>query len=395
MAKKEPAGLVELSEESSASNGEESSVETAESLPEESPKLERGDKTRDKTPAKTVERTPAKPENRGRGRETEKSGHGRGREPEKKASEKGRGKSKSKSEKGRRACPVCWQMGVDTQAGMEQHQYWSVPCNAWKRHNQGESWEDALAKAERQKERRTARWNAQGTASASKPEAPKKEGKKKAEGSEGRDQKKEKEGKGHWHQREEGQGEEREEEGVLLPRPTPREERNQGPGHVFGLRGQRKRPWPWKAVDQGVALGEDLKLTAVRKPAAAGIYKILLWKDCLRAKAEGLKPAGRRNFEKPAGLGNVQRVGPGIGIGLTHLLFLGGILYSHNKKSQHKVYSIRKNHKTLLFKKTKGAVSHCPARELPTKTGCTLQWHQVKKRTHLCSLGLEVWSGRF
>ena len=173
-AKKEPAGLVELSEESSDSDGKESSA-TMESLPEESPKLER----RDKTPVKAAGKTPAKAENSSRGREADKSGHGRGREPERKTSEKGRGKSKSKSEKGRRACPVCWQKVVDTQAGMEQHQYWCVPCNAWKRHNKGESWENALAAAERQKERRTARFNAQGTASASKPEAPKKEDKKK------------------------------------------------------------------------------------------------------------------------------------------------------------------------------------------------------------------------
>lgn len=281
-AKKEPEGTVELSEESSDEDGDgEESSATAESLPEETPKLER----RDKTPVKVTEKTSAKAESSGRGRPADKSGHGRGREPEKKTSEKGRGKSKSKSEKGRRACPVCWQMVVDTQAGMEQHQYWSVPCNAWKRHNKGESWEDALAAAERQKERRTARWNAGGAASASKPEAPKKEvkeeKKKKKEVKE--EKKKEKVWKGHWPQSEEGKGGEKEKAAVLVPGPTACEEREKGPGDVLGVRGQRKRPWPWKAVDQGVALGEDLNLTAVRKPAAAGIYKILLWKDCLRA----------------------------------------------------------------------------------------------------------------
>lgn len=179
-AKKVPAGMVDLSTESSDSEPEESSPESEpESLPEKSPKLEKCDKT----PAKVAE----PPAGRGRGREPEKEPSRRGREPEKKTSEKGRGKSKSKGkekgkawEKGRRACPVCQQMVVDTKAGMEQHQYWSVPCNTWRRHAKGQSWEEAQAGAERQKERRTARYDAQhrSTASASKPAPPKKAEKK-------------------------------------------------------------------------------------------------------------------------------------------------------------------------------------------------------------------------
>ena len=99
----------------------------------------------------------------------------RGRGLDKK-SDKGRGKSKSKSLQGRRACPICWQMVVDTKCGMDQHQYWSVPCNAWRRHAKGIAWDKAVESAEKQKERRAARFNTSGgAASGSKPAAPKKE----------------------------------------------------------------------------------------------------------------------------------------------------------------------------------------------------------------------------
>ena len=72
---------------------------------------------------------------------------------------------------------------MNTKAGMEQHQYWSVPCNAWRRHAKGRPWDDAVESAEKQKDRRTARWNAShgnpgGAASGSKPAAAKKPEKK-------------------------------------------------------------------------------------------------------------------------------------------------------------------------------------------------------------------------
>lgn len=317
-AKKVPAGMVDLSTESSDSEPEESSPESEpESLPEESPKLEKCDKT----PAKVAE----PPAGRGRGREPEKEPSRRGREPEKKTSEKGRGKSKSKGkekgkawEKGRRACPVCQQMVVDTKAGMEQHQYWSVPCNTWRRHAKGQSWEEAQAGAERQKERRTARYDAQhrSTASASKPAPPKKAEKKDKKKEE---KKKGKAWQGHWLPQEEGE-EGQEAQGVLFTGPTACEE-DKAQQSLLGLRGgQRKHKW--ETVDQGVALGENLNLTAVRKPAAAGIYP----------STEGL-PAGKRltavglraeeSLKSLRAFGFVQRGDRrGRGMGLTHLLFL-------------------------------------------------------------------------
>eukprot|EP00434_Breviolum_minutum_P045461 symbB.v1.2.040760.t1/scaffold7490.1/size10953/1 len=82
-----------------------------------------------------VKKVPPEPK-RERGREVDKrSGKGRSEKgraekggSEKGRSDKGRGKSKGKSqwEQGRRACPICWQMVVNTKAGMEQHQYWSA-----------------------------------------------------------------------------------------------------------------------------------------------------------------------------------------------------------------------------------------------------------------------------
>ena len=212
---KKDSGLVELSEdsseeESSATEGTPQEFETKEPEkvdktpasdqeveawrrgrePEKSCRKNRGrepektkarEKTRGREPGETRGKIRGREPEKIRGREPEKSraceaGKSRGREPDKgcgRDAEKGRGKSKSKSQ-GRRACPFCWQMVVDTQCGMEQHQYWSVPCNAWRKHGKGMPWDEALEAAENQKERRTARWNA-----ASEPAAPKKEEKKK------------------------------------------------------------------------------------------------------------------------------------------------------------------------------------------------------------------------
>ena len=144
---------VDLSESSSESGEEEISSAT-EGTPEEEPEK--------------VDKTPLEEPKRGK---SDKKLDNK--------SDKGRGKSKAKSGVGRRACPICWQMVVDTQAGMDQHQYWSVPCNAWRRHAKGTAWEKAVRSAEKQKERRTERFNASGdVASGSKPPAPKKEEKK-------------------------------------------------------------------------------------------------------------------------------------------------------------------------------------------------------------------------
>ena len=147
--------------------------------------------------------------------------------------EKGRGKSKSQ---GRRACPICWQMVVDTVAGMEQHQYWSVPCNAWRRHNKGTPWEKAVESAEKQKTRRTARFNASGgAASGSKPDVPKKEEKKKKQG-----------GTCKSRQLQEGEKrEEGEEESVWVTGPTAGEEKGEASPVVRVGRGQERLEWPW------------------------------------------------------------------------------------------------------------------------------------------------------
>ena len=54
-------------------------------------------------------------------------------------------------------CPHCWQHVVNAQCSQEQHQYWSVQCNAWQRYNRGATWPEALAGADRSKRRREAR----------------------------------------------------------------------------------------------------------------------------------------------------------------------------------------------------------------------------------------------
>ena len=69
-----------------------------------------------------------------------------------------KGKSKGKSKDNRYVrCPHCWQQVVNTQCSQEQHQYWSVQCNAWQRYNRGATWPEALAGADRSKRRREAR----------------------------------------------------------------------------------------------------------------------------------------------------------------------------------------------------------------------------------------------
>ena len=69
-----------------------------------------------------------------------------------------KGKSKGKSKDGRYVrCPHCWQYVVNTQCSQEQHRYWSIYCNTWRRYQRGGTWEAATAAAERANRRRQER----------------------------------------------------------------------------------------------------------------------------------------------------------------------------------------------------------------------------------------------
>lgn len=108
-----------------------------------------------------------------------------------------------------------------------------------------------------------------------------------------------------------------------------------------------------------MALGENLNLTAVRKPAAAGILSFYGRIACGQ-KADGCGPAGRRILEKPTGfwLCTARRSsGPGYGFDAPFVFELEYTL-SHNRQQTTRSTVEPKEFQTLLFLKKQKVRSH-------------------------------------
>ena len=307
---------VELSSEPSSAEEEEPSSATEGTPVEEEPAGKKG--------VEKEKKGPPEPK-RERGREVDKrSDKGRSEKgraekggSEKGRWEKGRGKSKGKSqwEQGRRACPICWQMVVNTKADMEQHQYWSVPCNAWRRHAKGRPWDDAVESAEKQKDRRTARWNAShgnpgGAASGSKPAAakkPEKKAEKKKKKVPAREKgkasstKKDKEEK---RKRKSSSPEPRPVKKEKKRKDTSSEEEDKGSGRGKGW----TKVWHWVKLWSWLRSGSRLRPEShpIRWLRSASRLrpespKSFCGRIACGPKADGCGPAGKRILEKPTG----------------------------------------------------------------------------------------------
>ena len=121
--------------------------------------------------------------------------------------EGGKAKGKSKGKKGAQQyvpCPICRTQVKNNVCSKDQHQYWSVWCNTWRRYNAGMTWNLAQAAAERQKRRRERRERReqQGEEIPAKhrkgKEVARKEKAEKKKGDKGKKDKKEKKGRrGH------------------------------------------------------------------------------------------------------------------------------------------------------------------------------------------------------
>ena len=109
---------------------------------------------------------------------------------------KGKSKGKDKGKKGGSKadefvrCGICWQYVKNNACSRDQHQYWSVACNTWRRVNAGMSWSKASAAADRQKLRREQRHALEGPAVETVPKKKEPSRKDKAEKKEKKKEKK-------------------------------------------------------------------------------------------------------------------------------------------------------------------------------------------------------------
>lgn len=145
-------------------------------------------------------------------------------------------------------------MVVGTKAGVEQHQYWSVPGNAWKQHAKGQSWGKVAGSC----------WKAEEGAPHGAVQRP-----RKARPAPRRRRKRKKK-----KREERGKATGSKEKKVKKEKRRPRHRTQKG------KRPTRRRTW--SAKDRSTR-GGGKQWTKV------GIYKILLWKDCLPKAAGGLR----------------------------------------------------------------------------------------------------------
>ena len=174
--------------------------------------------------------------------------------------EGGKAKGKSKGKKGAQQyvpCPICRTQVKNNVCSKDQHQYWSVCCNTWRRYNAGMTWNLAQAAAERQKRRRERRERREQQGE----EIPAKHRKGKEVARKEKAEKK----KGDKGKKDTGQEGKKKEDEATQPKPRACqacwEERRKTSKLVCKRGGTPRRPWFSKAMDQGVSLGP-----AVRTP---------------------------------------------------------------------------------------------------------------------------------
>ena len=196
--------------------------------------------------------------------------------------EGGKAKGKSKGKKGAQQyvpCPICRTQVKNNVCSKDQHQYWSVWCNTWRRYDAGMTWNLAQAAAERQKRRRERRERReqQGEEIPAKhrkgKEVARKEKAEKSKSHKGKKDKKEKKGRrGHPAQAQSLPG--------LLGRKA------EDLKLVWRRGGTPQQPWFSKAMDQGVSLGSAV--TTPRNHHDLRVLALCGWRLCAGLSKHGL-----------------------------------------------------------------------------------------------------------